>query len=59
MTSTTMTIADISIRAGYENRGKFASMFKKEVGVIPTEYRRLNFGCFEENERDDEDEKII
>lgn len=35
-----LSILDISQEVGYANQGKFASAFKKKVGLAPIEYRR-------------------
>jgi AraC-like DNA-binding protein len=35
-------IADIAAEVGYENQGKFGSVFRQATGVAPMEYRRLN-----------------
>ena len=35
-----MHIADIAGKVGYENQGKFGTVFRKETGLTPLEYRR-------------------
>jgi len=39
--STTLTVADISHRVGYNSVGTFSSRFRNSVGVSPTTYRQL------------------
>lgn len=39
---TSMSIADIASHVGYENQGKFSTMFRQEKGSTPIEYRRLH-----------------
>jgi AraC family transcriptional regulator len=41
LTTTSLTVADISNRVGYRGVGTFTSRFTASVGVPPTEYRRL------------------
>lgn len=41
LTSTTMTVVDISVLVGYNSVGTFSSRFSRSVGLSPTEYRRL------------------
>ena len=38
---TGLSIAEIAERVGYENQSKFSAEFKKSVGCLPTEYRKL------------------
>lgn len=38
--NTNLSVAEISLRIGYENPNKFTSTFKKEYGVTPTEFRK-------------------
>lgn len=38
---TGLSIAEIAERVGYENQSKFSAEFKKSVGSLPTEYRKL------------------
>lgn len=40
LATTHLPIAEISIRVGYSNQGKFAANFKKIFQVSPSEYRR-------------------
>lgn len=39
--STSLNVADISIRVGYTSVGTFSSRFTRSVGLSPTNYRRL------------------
>lgn len=39
--STSLNVADISMRVGYNSVGTFSSRFSRSVGVSPTVYRRL------------------
>lgn len=41
--STQVSIADVSVRAGFGDPGYFARQFKRLVGATPSQYRR--FGC--------------
>ena len=41
LTSTTMTVVDISVLVGYNSVGTFSSRFSRSVGLSPTDYRRL------------------
>ncbi|OKI62375.1 hypothetical protein A6A27_05160 [Micromonospora sp. CB01531] len=41
LTTTNLTVADISIRVGYNSVGTFSTRFTKSVGLSPTTYRRL------------------
>lgn len=41
LASTSLNVADISIRVGYTSVGTFSSRFTRSVGVPPTTYRRL------------------
>jgi AraC-like DNA-binding protein len=40
LVSTTLNVADISLRVGYNSVGTFSSRFTRSVGLCPTEYRR-------------------
>ncbi|WP_194918666.1 helix-turn-helix domain-containing protein [Catenulispora rubra] len=40
LTSTTMTVVDISVLVGYNSVGTFSSRFSRSVGLSPTDYRR-------------------
>lgn len=40
LVATSLSIAEISGRLGYENPNKFSSAFKEIIGVSPTEYRK-------------------
>lgn len=40
LVTTSLSIAEISGRLGYENPNKFSSAFKEIIGVSPTEYRK-------------------
>ena len=37
-------IANISMEVGYENPSKFSAAFKREIGMLPIEYRKSNRG---------------
>ncbi|MGI5186113.1 helix-turn-helix domain-containing protein [Dactylosporangium sp. CA-152071] len=39
--STSMNVADISVRVGYNSVGTFSTRFTRSVGLPPTEYRRM------------------
>jgi AraC-like DNA-binding protein len=41
LVSTSLNVADISIRVGYNSVGTFSSRFTRSVGMSPTTYRRL------------------
>ena len=41
-TSLTMPVTLIASKAGYENFTNFSQMFRKVMGVTPTEYRKIN-----------------
>ncbi|HEX6873541.1 MAG TPA: AraC family transcriptional regulator [Micromonosporaceae bacterium] len=41
LVSTTLNVADISVRVGYNSVGTFSSRFTKSVGLSPTTYRRM------------------
>jgi AraC-like DNA-binding protein len=41
LVSTSLRVADISVRVGYSSVGTFSSRFSKSVGLSPAEYRRL------------------
>ncbi|HZN18990.1 MAG TPA: helix-turn-helix domain-containing protein [Micromonosporaceae bacterium] len=41
LTSTSLTVADISICVGYHSVGTFSSRFSRSVGMSPTTYRRM------------------
>lgn len=38
---TSLSVAEIAERVGYENQSKFSAEFKKQTGRLPTEYRRF------------------
>ncbi|MET7468295.1 helix-turn-helix domain-containing protein [Micromonospora sp. NPDC005686] len=40
LVSTSMNVADISVRVGYNSVGTFSSRFSRSVGMSPTVYRR-------------------
>jgi AraC-like DNA-binding protein len=40
LSDTDKSIADIALDVGYENQGKFATLFKRIYGMSPLEYRR-------------------
>ncbi|GAA1999805.1 AraC family transcriptional regulator [Catenulispora subtropica] len=40
LTSTSLTVVDISILVGYNSVGTFSSRFSRSVGLSPTDYRR-------------------
>ena len=40
LVSTTLNVADISLRVGYNSVGTFSSRFTRSVGMSPTAYRR-------------------
>lgn len=42
--ATKLNVADIGVKVGYSNNNHFFSVFKKFVGISPTEYRRVNAG---------------
>ncbi|NLU36327.1 MAG: helix-turn-helix transcriptional regulator [Clostridiales bacterium] len=35
-----LTILDISLRIGYDDPGYFSKVFKKKIGVSPSQYRK-------------------
>lgn len=41
LVSTSLNVADISVRVGYSSVGTFSSRFSRSVGLSPTAYRRL------------------
>lgn len=41
LVSTSLSVADISVRVGYNSVGTFTSRFTRSVGLSPTTYRRL------------------
>ena len=43
LSETRRPISEISIQVGYSNQGKFASVFKKQFGFSPLEYRRIRY----------------
>ena len=43
--TTKSSVAEIAAASGYENQGKFGSVFKKMYGLTPLEYRRQNLNC--------------
>lgn len=54
LTGSRLSIADIAAEAGYNNQGKFGSVFKKYTGKTPLEYRRLcNAGSINIPERNE------
>ena len=40
LATTLLTIVDITYHVGYNNATHFSSMFKKEIGMPPTEWRK-------------------
>ena len=40
LATTRLSVAEIAEQVGYLNQSKFASVFKKQFGVSPLEYRR-------------------
>jgi len=40
LTSTSLNVADISLRVGYNSVGTFSARFRRSVGMSPTTYRR-------------------
>lgn len=42
LTLTDFTIEQVAVAVGYNNGGRFASMFKKSTGVYPAEYRKMS-----------------
>ena len=40
--STSLNVADISLRVGYTSLGTFSTRFTRSVGLTPTAYRRLH-----------------
>jgi two-component system response regulator YesN len=40
LANTDLRVADIAVRAGYEGPGYFYRVFRREVGMTPSEYRR-------------------
>ena len=42
LSNTTMPVTLIASKAGYENFTNFSQMFRKVMGVTPTEYRKIN-----------------
>ena len=42
LAKTSYTVTEIAMRCGYENLFYFCNVFKKQVGMTPTEYRRLH-----------------
>ncbi|GAB3058789.1 AraC family transcriptional regulator [Micromonospora schwarzwaldensis] len=42
LVSTSLSVADISMRVGYNSVGTFSSRFTRSVGMPPTTYRRLS-----------------
>ncbi len=41
LTASDRSVAEIALMVGYENQGKFGSVFKRKYGMTPLEYRRL------------------
>ena len=37
---TDLPIIEVAGRAGYESQSKFASVFRREFGIAPSEYRK-------------------
>lgn len=42
LTTTSLTIKEISILCGYKNEAHFLRQFKKNVGLTPSDYRKIN-----------------
>jgi AraC-like DNA-binding protein len=40
LATTRLSVAEIAEQVGYMNQSKFASVFKKQFGLSPLEYRR-------------------
>ncbi len=45
LTSSSKTVAEISEAVGYENVEHFPRTFKKQVGISPDRYRKLQGGA--------------
>jgi AraC-like DNA-binding protein len=41
LSHTDLSIAQIAQTIGYSNASRFAELFKKKVGVLPGEYRKI------------------
>lgn len=41
LTETSLPVSDIARRCGYENQFYFCNAFKKQMGLTPTEYRKI------------------
>ena len=41
---TNITIADIAAQVGYETQGKFSNAFKDVTQMLPSEYRKIQYG---------------
>ena len=44
-----MTISEIAYKIGYTNKGHFSQLFKKEFGVLPSEYLRKTYAIIVQN----------
>ena len=42
LTSSDMSVDGISVELGFSSRNYFTTLFKKQVGMLPTEYRKAN-----------------
>ncbi|MCQ2523873.1 MAG: helix-turn-helix transcriptional regulator [Lachnospiraceae bacterium] len=42
LTSTDLSLNEISRNVGYESQSKFSSAFKETFGMLPSEYRKNN-----------------
>ncbi|WP_321960447.1 helix-turn-helix domain-containing protein [Paraburkholderia sp. J7] len=40
--ATGQSILDVTLSMGYDSPGAFTSMFKKQLGVVPSEYFRVS-----------------
>ena len=40
LATTKLSVAEVAEQVGYMNQSKFASVFKKQFGLSPLEYRR-------------------
>ena len=43
LTSTEMSVTDISLQAGFQSISSFNRIFRAEVGCSPTEYRTIGY----------------
>ena len=41
---TDITVAEIASQMGYETQGKFSQAFKDVTNLLPTEYRKIQYG---------------